>query len=309
MTLPVKKRVAVVVPQHKADLDPEEALSLSYLRKYLSNYDCYLVHPKGLEFKWDTSGLQLMPLSKRRFQNYHYYNLTCLDTRFYGYFCEYDYILIYQTDACVFKDELQHWCQQGYSFLGGPWAERRFPKLITKSINSLSKSLFSRNIKYSRFLMKKGRYNGNGGFSLRNVDDFIRLLSMPVGEVRLWPLIIKGILPIKLPIYASREFYRSVLYHRIFKPNLQLGRVLRKLLTRQVQQNSRYVVEDVAICSIANIADKNFRIADFLEALRFARDKDCPYWSEIIPFGGHKIFENGKIREEFRERYISEFEA
>lgn len=78
------------------------------------------------------------------------YNKLMLSPSFYKAFSNYEYILIYQLDAWVFKDELQHWCNQKYDYIGAPIYQNN--KLIGI---------------------------GNGGFSLRKVDYCLKVLAYP----------------------------------------------------------------------------------------------------------------------------------
>ena len=40
---------------------------------------------------------------------------------FYKLFNEYQFLLTYELDAFVFKDELLFWCNKGYDYIGAPW--------------------------------------------------------------------------------------------------------------------------------------------------------------------------------------------
>jgi hypothetical protein len=79
-----------------------------------------------------------------------------LTSQFYKYFIDYDYILIYQLDAFVFSDELHHWCNQGYDYIGSPWY---------LDFDGSDRSIGLHAV------------GGNGGFSLRKVRSFIKTLS------------------------------------------------------------------------------------------------------------------------------------
>jgi hypothetical protein len=46
-----------------------------------------------------------------------------LSIDFYKRFRDYKFILIYQLDAYVFRDELEYWCEQDYDFIGAPLIE------------------------------------------------------------------------------------------------------------------------------------------------------------------------------------------
>lgn len=72
---------------------------------------------------------------------------------FYKSFKDYDYMLIYQLDAWVFKDELMEWCNKGYDYIGAPWFEDFGSHETGKKLWAV----------------------GNGGFSLRKIKTFIKL--------------------------------------------------------------------------------------------------------------------------------------
>ncbi len=63
-------------------------------------------------------------------------------------------MLIYQTDAFVFKDELEYWCNKGFDYIGAPWFENY--------TNASSKSQITG--------------TGNGGFSLRNIKKSLAIV-------------------------------------------------------------------------------------------------------------------------------------
>ena len=73
---------------------------------------------------------------------------------FYERFVEYDYLLICQLDAWIFKDELEHWVSKNYDYIGAPVFEG-FEK--------------NENYQYSLFL--------NGGLSLRNIASSLKIIK------------------------------------------------------------------------------------------------------------------------------------
>ena len=80
-----------------------------------------------------------------------------LSSVFYQEFEQYQYVLIAQTDSLVFSDDLNIWAEKGYSYIGAPWFEG-----YTQPTQPLRLTAV-----------------GNGGFSLRNVQDFLRVLNRP----------------------------------------------------------------------------------------------------------------------------------
>ena len=77
------------------------------------------------------------------------------------------YILIYQLDAFVFKNDLQYWCNQEYDYIGAPWI-------------STPSTLWTNFLRFFDSKKKKERAQifykvGNGGLSLRKVKTFIHV--------------------------------------------------------------------------------------------------------------------------------------
>ena len=168
-------QVAVVIPTHKKTLCAYEKKAIASIKNTLKNIDLYVVYPNHVELAWDTHGFHHIRLSKQHFLHWRTYNHMCLDPGFYKHFASYDYILICQTDVILLKNDLMAWCQHGYSYIGAPWAQRKFS--IIK--NSLSKRLFNINLRHSSQHHKLGPV-GNGGLSLRKVNDCIAMLNQKV---------------------------------------------------------------------------------------------------------------------------------
>ena len=97
-----------------------------------------------------------------------------LAKEFYESFLDCTYILIYQLDAYVFRDELREWCNKGYDYIGAPWLQRPVYKLpVISGIMHLIHS-------YHKFRGKPSKQDlygkiGNGGLSLRKVASHYRI--------------------------------------------------------------------------------------------------------------------------------------
>ena len=93
------------------------------------------------------------------------YSRLLLTTSFYERFSAFDYLLIYQLDAFVFRDELTHFCALGYDYYGAPW-----PLML--ACHRVARNAV-----------------GNGGLSLRHVAHTIQLLHKyhEVIECDWWP--------------------------------------------------------------------------------------------------------------------------
>lgn len=135
-----------------------EERSLRQCLTVLGNHPICLIGPEGLDIsayeaiaKACGKTLERECFDPSYFRSVAGYNRLLLSRCFYERFAAWDYILIYQLDAWVFKDELDVWCAKGYDYIGAPWMK-------------LNGQLDEKN-------------SGNGGFSLRKVASFIELFD------------------------------------------------------------------------------------------------------------------------------------
>lgn len=145
--------VAVVVPHYRARLTADEAVSLRHLTHFLGRYDKHLALPEGLDFALPGFGVQRFPAPF--FHGTATYSALLLSGEFYRAFAAYDYILLYQLDALVLSDQLAGWCERGLDYVGAPW----FPGEGADFVREPAV--------------------GNGGFSLRRVEGFLRVIDSP----------------------------------------------------------------------------------------------------------------------------------
>lgn len=155
--------VCIIIPVYK-DIGISDTFELITLKQgltVLNNYTFYLIGPKAV--KWSTYqqlfeqynvsfNVKIFP--DKYFNDLGGYSRLLLAPLFYRSFKAYDYMLIYQTDAFVFKDELQSWCNKNFDYIGAPWFEK-----------------FSSTNSNAPFVP-----GGNGGFSLRKIDAHLKVL-------------------------------------------------------------------------------------------------------------------------------------
>lgn len=170
-------KVKIVIPVYKEKLGERELLSLKNNVTVLEKYPVAILAPEGLDVS-DT--LKYIPQCEVVYVSDQWlgangiagYNNMMLSEEFYRLFQEYEYILICQTDAWIFRDELALWCSKGYDYIGAPWPKRKVYTLpVIKQFLWLRKKLFSKEGK----LMRQDYFNkvGNGGLSLRRIPSFI----------------------------------------------------------------------------------------------------------------------------------------
>ena len=158
-------QIVVVIPVYRKTLLPDEVLSLKQALQVLSRYRIVLVCPDRLDLAEynDVTGI-VLPVERFAscfFEGIEGYNKLMCSMDFYERFKKYVYMLIYQLDAWVFSDQLQHWCNQEYDYIGAPWFGRH--KTYEEGENLWAV--------------------GNGGFSLRRVAKFLQVCN-PKSKVK-----------------------------------------------------------------------------------------------------------------------------
>lgn len=150
------KQVAIVIPlSNRPDFTPSELISLRHLLHHLGHYDKYFIAPEGLQIQYP--GIELKYFDLQYFGSADAHSRLLLSPLFYKAFDDYDYILIYHLDALVFSDQLSEWCQSGYDYIAPPWIKHK-------------------DAPYAGMELFEGK-TGNGGFSLRNVKSFLKVLN------------------------------------------------------------------------------------------------------------------------------------
>lgn len=157
-------KCAVVIPIYKPFPLENEKKSLIQCSKILKKYPFIFVCPENLNISFYNNfcidnflNFNFEKFKESYFNGIDGYNKLLLSKMFYTKFDKFEYILIYQLDAWVFFDRLEHWCNQKYDYIGAPWFEGY------NSANENSKIL---------------TFSGNGGFSLRKVNSFKKILNI-----------------------------------------------------------------------------------------------------------------------------------
>jgi len=158
----------VVVPVYKAQPDALEAVSWNRCLEVFRTTPIALVAPEGLDLTaylppdlHEARPIHLVRFDPGFFRSSATYSRLLLSAGFYQTFASYEFILIHQLDAFVFRDELADWCARGYDYVGAPWidcywledAKPRWPAETRDNVV------------------------GNGGFSLRRIAPALRLLT------------------------------------------------------------------------------------------------------------------------------------
>ena len=170
--------VKIVTPIYKIDLSAIELCAFAHNMQVLSRYPHVLVVPEDLDvadFLRPYPNVQVVRVSPAwlgRQNSISGYNAMMTSGAFYDLFVGCEYILICQTDAWIFRDELAAWCGRGFDYVGAPWLQRdvysRFPVKqwlwLRRKVHGHDRLHVLRQQLFDRV--------GNGGLSLRRVDNF-----------------------------------------------------------------------------------------------------------------------------------------
>jgi len=147
------KKVCIAIPVYQENISLYEHISMDQCFRILSDYDIYFIIPRRLESFIQSNAYYIAgKASYYIFEDDYFisiagYNKLLKFPGFYKKFNSYEFILLYQLDAFVFKDELLMWCSRKYDNIGAPLFEGFYDALNTSPIIG----------------------QGNGGFCLRNV--------------------------------------------------------------------------------------------------------------------------------------------
>lgn len=181
----------VVIPVYKRNLSLSEEASFRQCLKVLKNYNITIFTYEELDISGYNEIAEKMSknftveyFNQKYFKSVAGYNELCFMHEFYERFLSYEFMLIYQLDAWVFRDELKYWCEKNYDYIGAP---------IFWAYNS------------KRFTTKVAGI-GNGGFSLRKISYCLRMLNLPKNR------------PYLKPLRIIKMYYNYFIYDDKFRP-------------------------------------------------------------------------------------------
>ena len=252
------KDIIVIIPIYKSTPTAEEYASYERCLTILHKYTIYIVTHQEVKLQAYTSNastkIRTLNFDKKFFNSVDAYSELLRNYFFYSSFKKYKYILIYQLDAWVFKDELLKWCNKGYDYIGAPWFED-----------------------YGSYEKGNRLWRvGNGGLSLRKVKKFMEL-TYPKKKIKTFREILKeeynGIK--SLPICVARAFgYRNTIgYFQNYYNSKKLAEDVYFLIEMQQYENMKlYVPSPVDACAFA-----------FERSPRYLYEQNA----NILPFGCH----------------------
>lgn len=120
------KKVVVVIPIHSETPSKLELISFHQCFKVLGQHPIKILAPDGLDlskYKILVPYFEVIFINPIWQSSVEKYNKLKLSQFFYKLFADYEFLLTYELDAFVFKDELLSWSTKGYDYIGAPWFE------------------------------------------------------------------------------------------------------------------------------------------------------------------------------------------
>jgi hypothetical protein len=247
--------VALTLSLRPSHTEAEE-IAFRHARKYLGAHELFVVMPESHPGVY--AGLRPLRFPDRYFGSAQAHGALLLSRRFYEAFGDFDYVLVHHLDALALRDNLSDWCAAGYDYIGAPW-------LICPDTPHITAEKV-----------------GNGGFSLRRVSSFLRVLQS------------------KRYFIEPEEYWRQ--YAARTAPVVRYLNAPRRVLKRvhafnDIHWHIRWALrggvhEDRFWAEYATHYDPSFRIAPVDVAMRFAFEaspRTC--YEEIgrdLPLGAHR---------------------
>lgn len=119
-----KKLCVVVIPIHKENPSHYDLISFGQCFNVLSKYDIKVIIPRGLNigaYLKVKSDFEVIEIDATWLSSVERYNKLKLSRFFYDLFEHYQFLLTYELDAFIFKDDIEYWCSKDYDFIGAPW--------------------------------------------------------------------------------------------------------------------------------------------------------------------------------------------
>lgn len=266
VTVSAEPRAAVVTPVYKLELNRYEYISLQRHLSILRRYNRYLLIPSslrhGIEAQLlpslkDSNSIQLHVVGDHWLTSQRSYNQLMLSSCFYRHYHEYSHLLVAQLDAYTFADHLEAWCKSQWDYIGAPIYQ----------LGSCWEDSFL--------------CTGSGGFSLRDVQCFLRVLNHnPV-------------------IYTWADLRERLRAFNTKGKLVQFARFLPCWLTRvnRLREDTNKLAhwagvnEDVCFAKYLPTVDPTFKVAGYEDSVAFCIDGhvqlQLQHLNGQLPFGTH----------------------
>lgn len=265
-------KVIILIISHRAELNSFEQISLKQCYKILGEYPIKIICPEGLDVSLYKTILPnpdfdfIEPFWQATYANF---NRLKTEQFLYERYKKYQFILFYEPDVFVFKNELEYWCDQNIDYIGAPWFEDWHKSTSESNLIGV----------------------GNGGFSLRNVSNVLNQLKL-LKRLRIiykyenydW----KGL------ILHMHRLFADILRYKCTEPVYELSNgqedffwcIDMPVLYEKYIDNNSFVAKLFKLSPIQKL-----KIADITTAMRFSMECQPARLFEMnnnnLPFGCH----------------------
>lgn len=260
----------IVIPVYKTTADEQEAQSLLQCLRVLRTYPVVFVCPRSMDRSYYQNFCEKNAQNKFSFisfDDYYFQSIPgycrlLLSAKFFSKFRQYDYMLLYQLDAWVFRDELMEWCEKGFDYIGAPW--------FIGQDKSTPDSAFM-------------EYAGNGGLSLRNIAAALRVIH--TYKIT------------RAPGLVWNEYRNMSALKRLIRLPIIVFKMLGWKNNSIYERNIYAYNEDNYWAYLANGVRADFKAAHWQDALPFAFEVHPAKMYELnnykLPFGCHAWYKLG----------------
>ena len=269
------KKNCIVIPVHSASPSINELISFKRCFTILGLHDIYVVAPAHLNltaYHEVVNSFTVKTVPAEWLCSIKEYNKMKISPAFYSLFSEYEFMLTYELDAYVFRDELDNWCNKEIDYIGAPF----FAGFDKQDADAEMIGV------------------GNSGFSLRNIQACLGVLNQLKQHIR-----IAGWFNFFRVGFLLKGF---VLYER-----LRPGSILKNIRIIRAYIDVDYMHEDTFWSFFIPKLFPGFRIAGVADALTFSFDSNpatCYHLlGNTLPFGCHAW---PKYDPEFWKPFIAE---
>ena len=156
------KDICIIIPMYKDSFSDYEKISFNRIAKIFSTRKIFLSIPERLKsfavtLMQNHENIDFVIFDDKYFGKLIKHNNMLMSLDFYSTFSDYNYLLICHLDVLVIKDDLNFWINQKFDIIGAPILEG-----YTNDNTGRIKA-----------------HGANGGFSLRNIESCIQILSTP----------------------------------------------------------------------------------------------------------------------------------
>lgn len=157
-----REKAVVIIPVHSPSPSAYELISFKQCFAILGSHPIVVLAPQGislLKYKEVVGEFNVLFINPKWQANVRSYNKLKTSRFLYNLFKNYEFMLTYELDAFVFKDELVFWCDKGYDYIGAPWFEDYNEDAPSANMIGVGNSGFSlRNIQSARRVLKHIHY-------------------------------------------------------------------------------------------------------------------------------------------------------